>query len=144
MAELKLTPNPNGDLDISFQDNDFVVDDGLETSMLISILKYLYDTETSKNGWFAENVLLTDIPKGSRIDKLLELTIDDNTVNITKQYLTEATNWYILQGIADSVEITVFRLNTNAIGFKIILIKPQFDENESFEYSLNWDAQLIS
>lgn len=143
MADLKLIPNENGDLDIDFKDNDFVVDDGLETSMMISILKYLYNTETAENGWFAESVFLTDFPKGSRIDQLFKLNINENTINITRQYLTEATNWYITEGVADTVEISVSRLNTNGIYFKIVLIRPNFDENESFEFSLNWDAQTI-
>lgn len=143
MADLKLFVTENKELDIDIFNNDFVGDDSLETSVFISLTKHRYDSETALNGWAGEEILIGDVPFGSRLYLAMQGNITENELNLVNKYVYESLQWMIDDSVAKEITVNVERINTNMAGFSVTIFKPD-NITEKFEYFLNWQAQRIT
>lgn len=142
MADLKLQQNDDNKLDFLVSNNDFVGDSGLGTSIYLSLLKWRYDEDTTKNSWFADDVLSTDIMKGSRIYLMFSQNINENTQNLVNKYAQECIDWMLADNVASDIQIDSQRVGNNGFVLKVLVTKPS-NKTEDFEYFLNWESQKL-
>lgn len=143
MADLRLIVNENKELDFNIVGNDFEVDHSLETSVFISLTKHRYDSETALNGWAGEEILVGDIPFGSRLYLAMQENITENALNLVNKYVYESLEWMINDKVAKEITVNTQRLDTNMVGFSVIIFKPD-GITEEFEYFLNWQSQQLT
>ena len=136
--------------DISYSNGDLVVDDGLETAVLMSLFtdrRAEDDDElpdpnsTDKRGWWGD--LVSDINNdkiGSR-QWLLERskTIDEVLENI-KLYAEEALQWMIDDDVVANIEIESER-NGDKLYYKVIIYKSD-GEIVKMKFDSLWKNQI--
>lgn len=142
MADLKLQLNDEKELDLVLENNDFISDDTLYTSIDLSLTKKRYDSATAQNGWAGEIVLDNDTRQGSRLYLVMQKPINDQTINLVNKYVYEALEWLITDNVATSIGVTSERVDTNRIDFYVTIVKPD-NTTENFNYYLNWNAQSL-
>ena len=142
MADLQLYIDDDFCLDIALDDNDFSTDNSLTTSVLLSLLSYRFDGITKLNSWFAEDVLLTDIPQGSRLYKLLDENNTSSARNRAKQYVNEALQWLIDDNIANDINVEIVNESKNKILINIVITRPS-ETDENYSFFINWESQQL-
>lgn len=111
IKDIKLTKTSEGIYDISFTSGDFTLDDGLETSFLMTCYCQRRNDEIedprSRGGW-AGNQLNTDgFEQGSLVWTLFQEKADDDAANLAQNYLEDAFQWYLDDGIAKEINIDI-------------------------------------
>jgi phage baseplate assembly protein V len=138
--------------DIKYEDNDLVRENGLETSVIMSLFTDrraedddpLDDIE-DKKGWWADSTSDIDGDQiGSRIWLLNRSKTTTDTEIKLKEYALEALDWMIEDGVVQDVKATVERLGTpgnDILGLKVEILK--IDGNiETFKFDDLWNTQL--
>lgn len=118
----------NSEYDIQIVNGDFVVDEGLETTVLLSLL-------TNSGSWWGES--FEDEPFGSKLFELDREKSTNSTGLKLKQYAEEALNWLVTEKIAKKITVDFMQIKDN-IQLSINIQKP---DNSDFKYYLNWKAQ---
>lgn len=111
IKDLKLTKNSDGIFDISFENGDFALTGGLETSFMMTIYcqkrEDSIEDPRSRGGWIGNELNEDGFEQGSLVWTLYQEKLDDDTVNICQNYLEDAFQWYIDKGIAKEINIIV-------------------------------------
>lgn len=111
IKDLKLYKNSDGIFDISFENGDFALTGGLETSFMMTIYcqkrEDSIEDPRSRGGWIGNELNEDGFEQGSLVWTLYQEKLDDDTVNICQNYLEDAFQWYIDRGIAKEIDITV-------------------------------------
>jgi len=146
MSNIKLIyNNTSGEFDIDIVNGDLVIDESLETAIIISLFSDRYATnkeelpkgEKDLHGWWGDSTL----PDGDKIGSLL-WTIRRNGItpdNIikAKEYAIDALKWMITDGVAKSVDVSVARTSLNQLAFNITISKP---DNTLNKYEYLWNS----
>ena len=151
MSDFKLVWNNNIlEGDFCFEDDDFIMDDGLQTSVLLSLF---IDKKSEPNdelpngnnndlrGWFGE--LLTGVENdrwGSYLWKLERSKTTNEVLIRAKNYAEEALQWLIDDGIASSVTVIPERITQSSgdiLLLNIDIFKPNGDVEE-FRFDALW------
>ena len=107
IKDLKLDKN----FDISFENGDFALTGGLETSFMMTIYcqkrEDSIEDPRSRGGWIGNELNEDGFEQGSLVWTLYQEKLDDDTVNICQNYLENAFQWYIDRGIAKEIDIVV-------------------------------------
>lgn len=134
--------------DIKVDVGDFVLDEGFENLILISLFTDAYvDRKNSYNkesrGWFGNEVLGFNL--GSKLWQLDRSKIDKKTLNLATQYSKDALQWMIDNGMFSKIETLAIKSTTrnNAIDLYVAAYKPD-DTIEKYKYSIQWVAQTGS
>jgi len=130
------------------QNNDFVLDDGLETAVIISLFSDRRENQnpidrTDKRGWWADAVQSLDSELiGSKLWLLEREKATQETLNRAQSYASEALQWLVEQNIAETVEVEAVWLNQQAgrLCLQIQIAKPQGDV-VGFEFNDIWENQ---
>lgn len=65
-----------------------------------------------------------EIPIGSRLWTLQQERITPRTLNLAREYIKEALDWMIIDGIASSIDVEVWRVGLEAIGARVSIYRP--------------------
>jgi len=154
--DIGLIQTPEFEIDIQVKDGALVLDDGLETAVLISLLTDARARDEDvlpeelgsvfeRRGWWGQSLLeLESGFFGSRLwlnqrDKILIQTIE----NIQENAL-DSLRWLEEEGVASEIEVTVERApreNPEDIGIAIRIQRPSGDE-VNFRFSGLWDGTI--
>jgi len=135
---------------------DLESDEGLETAVLISLFTDQRakdddilpdDRSDDKRGWWGD--LVSPFADGDQIGSRLWLLERSKTtpsvLQKAKQYVTEALQWMVEDGVASKVEIEVERQGIS--GNDILAIKVMIYRNDNniktLKYDLQWEAQSL-
>lgn len=136
--------------DISYSNGDLVIDDGLETAVLMSLFtdrRAEDDDElpdpnsTDKRGWWGDLVSDIDNDKIGSRQWLLERskTIDEVLEN-TKLYAEEALQWMKDDDVVADIEVESER-NDDKLYYKVIIYKSD-GEIIKMKYDTLWNNQI--
>lgn len=134
--------------DFSLEDNDLVVDDGLETSVLISLFTdrraepgdVLPDGETDRRGWWADD---PDDRIGSRLWLLKRAKESQDTLDRALEYIKESLQWMLDGLVSDEINVTTSFVTINRTRlmlFEVEIHRPELDP-VTYRYNYNWASQ---
>jgi phage gp46-like protein len=134
---------------LALTQNDLDRDSGLETAVMISLFSdrradledALPDSSKDLRGWWGDATQEDKI--GSRLWLLSRSKIEDATNTDAEKYILEALQWMIDDGVADSVEATVTRVDTYALEFSVTIARPKGARDITFNYFFNWESQSL-
>ncbi|MEX2450377.1 MAG: phage GP46 family protein [Rhodospirillales bacterium] len=130
-------------------------DDGLKTALVISIFTdrralpddELPDPNGSRRGWVGDAFppVIDGVPQtGDRIGSRLWLLHREkqllSVVARAREYLEEATDWLIEDGICNVIEIEVEIVRDGVLGFEVRPIRPNKDP-VAFRFDYVWRAE---
>lgn len=151
LADLALTwSNVQGNADLSLIDNDLATDKGLITAMILSLFT---DRRAEKDdvppsgdprdrrGWWGDQFLPVAGDKcGSRLWLLDRSVLNNETLLKAKQYVLEAWQWMIDDGVVQSIPVTVTRISKpDGILIDGQVIRPGKDA-VAFRFAHVWDG----
>lgn len=141
IKDLKLTKNSDGIFDISFENGDFALTGGLETSFMMTIYcqkrEDSIEDPSSRGGWIGNELNEDGFEQGSLVWTLFQEKLDDDIVNICQNYLEDAFQWYIDKGIAKEIDIVVEKdIDLEKLNAKITVIRN--DNTEFVQYYDLW------
>jgi phage gp46-like protein len=133
---------------LQVQNGDLAGDEGLETAVLISIFtdKRISDDElptgeTSKRGWWGDVFPNVDQDQiGSRLWLLERVKRTAETLRKSEDYIKEALNWLIEDGVAASIEVTSSYDENNQLVAALTVIKPGGRQSR---FQMLWDKQEL-
>ena len=107
-------------------------EDGLLTALAISILtdqRLPFDgneplTQDDRRGWFGDNLLTDGDLIGSRLWTLARHKMDSNIISLSEDMIKEALAWLIEDGVLKDLKVTVTRVETTALLFKVEVMRP--------------------
>lgn len=136
--------------DIQFTDGDLVREEGLETAVLLSLFLDRRAREDDKiddpldpRGWWADQ-LEDDDQIGSRLWLLERASTTSNNIKLAGEYIKEALQWMIDDGVAKKIEVVTERIGSiqrPILAFQIKIHKVD-GTDETFKYSAPWEAQM--
>jgi len=136
--------------DFGFENNDLVSDEGLETAVVISLFTdrkadeddILPDPDGSKRGWWGDlGSGIENDQIGSKLWLLEREKTTEETLVRAKQYIFDALQWMIDDGITNKIEVDVERQGsiTPILAFLVKIYKNTTILNISFNEQ--WEAQ---
>ena len=140
LKDIKLRQDSDGIYDIHFENGDFALTSGLETSMILSIHCERRDESIedslSRRGWAGNQLQEIDgFEQGSLVWTLYQARADEDSVTNAQDFLQDAFQWYIDDNIAKDVEVEV-SLDNEEIIAKIILTRN--DNTQEVRYYDLW------
>jgi phage gp46-like protein len=150
--DVKIIYDPNTiESDIKFKDEDLVREEGLETSVLISLFtdRRADDDDTiddtdDKRGWWADSTGVTSDQIGSKLWQLDRASTTQKNMINAKQFCEDALQWMIDDGVAAKITVNVERFGlpgNDRLAIEIKIFKK--DGNvEEYNYDNLWNAQF--
>lgn len=135
--------------DIGVAAGDLVLDDGLETSVIVSLFSdrraedsdALPDDHSDRRGWWGDAI--GRVP-GDRIGSRLWLLGREKQLPAVlpraEEYAREALQWLIDDGIAAAVAVVASIPRTGVLGLAITIDRPQ-NTPVDFQFDFSWAAQ---
>lgn len=136
--------------DLSFDSNDLVTDEGLETAVIVSLFTDrradIEDTlpdesGTDRRGWWAD---LVSTVEGDQIgSKLWLLGRNKTTPDIlvrAKEYIEQALEWMVDDGVIASLDVTTER-QQKGIETAVLAFKVQLQKNDGSIITIKFDDQ---
>jgi phage gp46-like protein len=147
MADIAIKTR-NKVFNLQVENGDLAKDEGLETAVLISIFtdKRISDDElptgeTSKRGWWGDVFPNVDQDQiGSRLWLLERVKRTAETLRKSEDYIKEALNWLIEDGVAASIEVTSSYDENNQLVAALTVIKPGGRQSR---FQMLWDKQEL-
>jgi len=134
--------------DLVVEADDLKADDGLETSVAISVFtdkrvddEDLPDLETSKRGWWGD--MFPEFPNdqiGSRLWLINREKTTTETLRRSEDYIVESLNWMLEDGVAKDVNASSVYNENNWLISAVEIEKP---DGESTRFQINWEQQEI-
>lgn len=143
-----------GDIGLTANAGDIDTDEGLETAVILSLFTDrrakddddLPDPDSDdRRGWWGDQV--SDIEGdqiGSRLWLLERSKTTTEVLSQAKQYIEEALQWMIDDGIAAKINIEVERQGTignERLAFKVEIMKTD-GNNVALKFNEQWDGQF--
>ncbi|MCB2200890.1 phage GP46 family protein [bacterium] len=168
-GDLRIVPASDGSFDLSIVAGDFERDDGLGTSVLISLFTdatardgdTLPGNDGYRGGWW--NDALQGTPLGSRLWLLRRAKLTNDTLQKAKEYAEEALKWMVDAGIASRVTATATRTTdrTDGLDLHVEVVRGAGATRSNvpaaaplssravagpsvFSYSINWTSGRVS
>lgn len=116
MPDVALRPDTNGIYDVAIANGDLVADDGLETSLIVSILSDARADESqvpqpeSRRGWIGD--LVATVPGyqyGSLLWLLEQARLTRDTLAQAENNARAALNWMIEDGLVQAIDVIASR-----------------------------------
>lgn len=136
--------------DISVNSSDIDRDDGLQTSVIISLFTDrraqdadpLPPGETQRRGWWGD---VANDDRNDRIGSKLWLLAREKQIqqvlNRAKEYVQECLQWLIDDRVALKIEVQVENVARGIIGIAVQIYRPE-KPNVSYRFEYVWDAQF--
>lgn len=152
MSDLRLTwDTTTGAADFEFEDNDIVLDDGLETSVIESLFTdrraeegdVLPLGETDRRGWWGDE--FPDVAGdriGSRLWLLGRAKQTQEVLDRAREYTLEALQWMIEDKVTDRVDVESGIVANGVLAITITIHRPEAD-SVTFRFDYTWAAQEL-
>ena len=153
-SDIKLIwDNDTQEADIDFIDEDLVRENGLESAVIMSLFTDRRakedDTLDDKNdlrGWWGDrlDVDANDDKIGSRIWLLERSKTTNQTIVKLKEYILEALDWMVEDGVAMKVDAEVERQGdpgNDRLAFSVTIYKID-GNNETYKFDDLWNNQM--
>ena len=147
MSDVALVFKANSTIDLNKIAGQLERDGGLETAVIISLFtnrrvteEQLPDLEEDQQGCWGD--LLSDIDNdeiGSRLWTLDRSKTVTETLRLFEDYVREALEWLVEDGIAESVLVEAFYNDNKSLYATIEIIRP----TGATRYTLLWDEQEL-
>lgn len=147
MSDLALIYDGHG-CDLAMDGNDLQLDDGLQTSIIISLFSdrraraddSLPGEDGDRRGWWADAYSLIEGDQiGSRLWLLSREKELTETLRRAKEYAEEALAWLVTDGIAARVEVTPSVPRRGVLGLAVAVLRLD-GRLENFQYDVLWEA----
>ena len=141
--DIAIVQDSNGRFDVAMDGHDLKAEQGLRTKVIISLFTDarayddddLPDNNNERRGHWAE--IYTDAIKGSRLWLLERAKETQDTLDKAKDYTSEALEWFIDEGIAQTVKVKTDWFDKGKIGIYISITKGDGTTwSDSFTYEL--------
>ena len=134
--------------DLHIKDGDLESDEGLETAVSISLFteRRVSDEELpqgalSKKGWWGDMFPAIDQDKiGSRLWTLEREKVIPETARRAEDYVREALNWLLEDGVADSILATATYDTLKRLQISVTIVRPT---GRDFKFAVIWDKQEL-
>jgi phage gp46-like protein len=148
MSDLRLTWDVHA-ADLSIAMNDLVMDEGLETAVLLSLFTdrrsndgdVLPDTHSDRRGWWGDAF---PVVAGDRIGSRLWLLYrekEEATVLVrAREYAREALQWLLDDQVAAAVDVEAEITRPGMLGLHIVITRPLSTPVE-YRFSAVWAGQ---
>lgn len=134
-------------VDLVVDANDLKTDDGLQTAVIVSLFTDARADEDeipaedrSARGWWGD--LFPEVA-GDRIGSKLWLLKREKrtveTLNRAEEYASEALQWMIDDGVAESLDVTASWDPNGAMQLQILITKPK--DTLNFRFKLKWGVE---
>lgn len=154
MSDIRLAWDPEkGFADFAIVENDLESDEGLETSVFISLFTkrraedsdQLPGGQTSLQGWWADSFASVQGDKiGSRLWLLAREKSTSTVLRLAQEYAAESLQWMVDDRVAASFEVSVASLplesGRNMLVISVNVVRPT-GEAALYRYQYNWIAQ---
>lgn len=137
----------NGDFQIA--KNDLVLDEGLETAVIISLFcdryvapEELPDGEIDSNGYWGD--IANQNPSDKTGSKLWTLKREKSLPLVAKrakEYAEEALRWMIEDGVTNEVIVTASIVKTGVLLISVSIVRPK--NTVDFRYDYLWQQQIF-
>lgn len=149
MSDLQiLYDKKNSIFDLVLLDGDLALDQGLESSLLVSLFSdSLIDQdelpfqETKLRGWWADGVdeTLND-STGSKLWLLDRAKQNDENLTLAQTFAEQATQWLLDDVISSEIEVSTSYLESGVIEIDIDITKPQ-GNTVNYKFDSTWLGQ---
>lgn len=137
----------NGQGYVEIVDLDLKRDAGLESAIIISLftdkreedITLLPDNTGYRRGWWGDT---EEFKIGSKLWLLYRSSATPDVPAKIEQYVKDALQWMIDDGVVKDVFTTVEIISTYTVGITVEIQQPDGQE-QFYKYSLNWEAELI-
>jgi phage gp46-like protein len=132
--------------DIVIENGDLKADNGLETAVLISLfsdrradIEELPKGDTNLKGWWADLISdkITDLI-GSKLWLADRAKMETELLPLLEDYVRDALNWMIEDGIAQSVEVIATQNDSQSATLSVTINKP---DGDNIPFKFIWDGQ---
>jgi phage gp46-like protein len=139
-------PDFGGDLIV--QDDDFVLDDGLNTAILISLFSdrraepgdETPDPESGRRGWWGDCLNVDPADRlGSRLWELERRKQIPETRQLFLEFTREALSWMLSDGVAAKIDVSA---EWSSSGFLLVYIVVHKPDGERVLFDYAWDSEL--
>jgi len=136
-------------VDLVIENGDLKPDNSFETAVLISIfsdrfvpVEDLPFGNTDQMGWWADQISKpqTDLI-GSRIWTLDRSKVDLNIESSLEEFVREALNWLVEDGIADRLVVTATKISFERVDVECLIFKP---DGDNIPFQFVWDGQELN
>ncbi|WP_439861636.1 phage GP46 family protein [Pseudomonas sp. MBLB4136] len=147
MSDIALIWDGHG-CDLALDGNDLQLDDGLQTSILISLFSdrraraddQLPGEDRDRRGWWADAYPVIEGDQiGSRLWLLDREKEIQETLRRAKEYAEEALAWLVVDGIAARVEVSASVPRRGVLGLAVA-VKRVDGRLENYQYDVIWGA----
>ncbi len=130
MPDIQLRPDETGIYDIAIENGDFKPDDGLETSLIVSLRSDARADESqvpqpeNRRGWIGD--LVTRAPGyvyGSHLWLLEQARLTQETLAQAENNARAALNWMVEDGLAQAIDVIASRQD-GALILDVTVISP--------------------
>lgn len=138
----------DGCFDIDILNDDLRPDDGLETSVAISVFtdRRITDDnlpilETDKRGWWGD--MFPEIPNdqiGSRLWLIEREKNTTETLRRSEEFIEKSLQWMIEDGVSNGITAVSFYDNNKQLISDVDISRP---DQESERFQVLWDAQEL-
>lgn len=151
MSDVKLIADGQ-DFNLSFKLGDFESDDGLETAILVSLfsdrrVRYdeLIEGESDRKGWYGDVATdQTGDQIGSKLWLLDRGKASEETRKLSEEYASEALQWLLDDGVAETVDVTAVLVPRDRINLTIVITRPKERDKYFYRYQLIWENQYMN
>ena len=151
MADVKIISTADG-FDLSYKLGDFESDEGLETGVLVSIFSdrrvtddELSYSETDRKGWWGDIAIPGEEDNiGSKLWLLERSTLNETTRKLSEEYVTEALQWLLDDGVAESLEVRSTLVPRSRIDISVDIVRPKEKDTYFYRYQLLWESQRLN
>jgi len=146
MTDIALQQISPGVFGLALNGNDLAADDGLETSVLISLFTDARATpeelaaigHDDPRGWWGDIGDDDGVQMGSKLWLLWREVIVTETLSRAREYCRDALRWMIDDGIAKAVNVVTERGGLYQISIGIEIIRP---DDTVVRYTYLWNGQ---
>lgn len=135
-------------LDFNTGDGGLLTVRDLENAVLVSLLtdKRLEDgvpaVDGKRGGWWGDVFPGTDNDRtGSLLWTLRREKAVRETANRAREFVQDALEWMVIDGVASSVEVNAQIVSREAMLIEVKILRP--DEHINFRYDFAWQAQEL-
>ncbi len=131
--------SPNHLIDLSMDAGDLALNEGLQTSVILSLFTdrralktdEIPDGTTNRRGWFGDLLEPVEGDKwGSRLWLLHRQKVTTETMRLAEEYAQESLSWLIEDKITEAIDITAFEVHPripgrgSVLGLEVVLHRP--------------------
>jgi hypothetical protein len=124
--------------DIDFKNGDFLLTQGLETAILMSIYCQQRDdsieVSSSRGGWAGNELQsVAGFQQGSKLWTLYQSAATEDVANLAQNFIEDALQWLIDDGIAEEISVVTSVIDNSKLQAEVTITRNSNIETFKFE-----------